>query len=73
VKLVLTPSEAAEALGLATKTLAKLRTSGRGPVFTRLGGGKRSSVGYLVSDLEAFLQKGRRSSTAATAPPEGVV
>ena len=69
MKLVLSPSEAAEAIGLKPKTLAKLRQTGEGPVFTRLGGGKRSSVAYLVSDIEAFLQKGRRSSTAATAPP----
>jgi predicted DNA-binding transcriptional regulator AlpA len=48
--------EAARYVGLSESTLEKMRTSGRGPKFVRLGG---RAVGYLVEDLDAFLDAGR--------------
>jgi hypothetical protein len=40
-------------IGLAVSTLEKLRVSGEGPPFVKLG----RAVRYRVSDLESFLAK----------------
>jgi predicted DNA-binding transcriptional regulator AlpA len=48
----LTAGEAAETLGLAPSTLAKLRLSGNGPVYCKLG----RRVVYRREDLEAWLE-----------------
>jgi predicted DNA-binding transcriptional regulator AlpA len=50
--ITLTASEAARALGLAPSTLAKLRLSGNGPVYCKLG----RRVVYRCQDLEAWLE-----------------
>jgi hypothetical protein len=46
--ITLTACEAAKVLGLAPSTLAKLRLSGNGPVYCKLG----RRVGYRREDLE---------------------
>jgi predicted DNA-binding transcriptional regulator AlpA len=48
----LTPDAAAEFLGLASSTLAKMRLSGNGPVYCKLG----RRVVYRMEDLEAWLE-----------------
>jgi predicted DNA-binding transcriptional regulator AlpA len=50
--ITLTACEAAKILGLATSTLAKLRLSGTGPVYCKLG----RRVVYRRKDLEAWLE-----------------
>jgi predicted DNA-binding transcriptional regulator AlpA len=47
-------AEAAVYLRLATQTLAKWRSQGRGPSFVRLGG----SVFYRLSELDQFIEAG---------------
>jgi len=48
----MTATEAATLLGLAPSTLAKLRLSGNGPIYCKLG----RRVVYRREDLEAWLQ-----------------
>jgi predicted DNA-binding transcriptional regulator AlpA len=50
--ITLTALEAAKFLGLAPSTLAKLRLSGNGPVYCKLG----RRVVYRGHDLEAWLE-----------------
>ena len=50
--LTLTAGEAAKLVGLAPSTLAKLRLSGNGPLYCKLG----QRVVYRRADLEAWLQ-----------------
>jgi predicted DNA-binding transcriptional regulator AlpA len=50
--LTLTAGEAAKLVGLAPSTLAKLRLSGNGPLYCKLG----RRVVYRRADLEAWLQ-----------------
>lgn len=52
--------DAAKYLGLSASTLAKLRMSGDGPVFAKLG---RRAVVYRLSDLDDWLKRNRRKST----------
>jgi predicted DNA-binding transcriptional regulator AlpA len=55
---------AAQRLGLARATLAKLRVHGGGPPFVKLG----AKVLYEVADLEAWIAaQGKRRSTADAA------
>mgnify|MGYP001203675018 CR=1 FL=1 len=58
----LTTSQAAEILGLSAKTLANWRVSGKGPEFHRLGG----AVRYHPNDLNAWVERGKRSNTSQT-------
>ncbi len=51
----LTRTQAAEILGLRPKTLANWSLLGRGPRWRKLGRGKKSSVRYSMSDIEAYL------------------
>ena len=51
---------AAQYTGLSTSTLAKLRLSGRGAVYSKLG----RAVVYAVEDLDAWLAQNRRRSTS---------
>ena len=51
--------QAARIVGLSTKTLARYRVKGKGPVFLRLGG----RVRYLREDLDAWARSRRRAST----------
>ena len=50
-RIVRTPG-AAEYTGLAESTLEKLRLTGGGPLFIRLGG---RAIGYDLRDLDAWL------------------
>ena len=49
-------SNAARYLGLSEKTLAMMRSAGRGPAFI-----KRGRVFYFREDLDSWLQEGRSS------------
>lgn len=62
----LSAGEAADALGLAPGTLAKLRLSGLGPVYLKLG----RRVRYRAADLEAYMQARLRRSTSEEAVNE---
>ena len=56
----LTVREAAEHLRISKSTLDKLRVSGGGPAYLKLG----ARVVYDVADLDAWAARGRRSSTS---------
>ena len=51
------PREAAAYLRLSTGTLENMRAQRRGPVFIRLGDGKRAAIRYRRADLEAWLRR----------------
>ncbi|HVR07530.1 MAG TPA: helix-turn-helix domain-containing protein [Thermoanaerobaculia bacterium] len=59
---LLNTQQAAARCNLSPRTLEKLRVTGGGPPFVRLGG----SVRYQVDDLEAWIAAGRRLSTSDT-------
>lgn len=52
--------EAASFLGLSGRTLEKRRTYGTGPRYSKLGG----RVVYRVDDLQAWVDRGSKSSTS---------
>jgi predicted DNA-binding transcriptional regulator AlpA len=58
---ILTPKSAAQWLGLAESTLAKMRLSGAGPTYVKLGPRR---VGYLEDDLTTWVSAQRFSSTS---------
>lgn len=58
VKLLLTPKEAAQTLGVSTRTLFTWTASGQLPAV-RLGA---RSVRYAMSDLENFIAARRQSA-----------
>ncbi len=60
-KRVLRAPEAAKYLGLSPSTLAKRRLYGLPPKYLSLGG---RAVGYLIDDLDAWLESCRRESTS---------
>ncbi len=57
---LLTPHDAAQFLALSRSWLAKLRLTGDGPPYVKLG----RQVRYRLSDLEAWLQGQVRRSTS---------
>jgi excisionase family DNA binding protein len=57
---LLRPKEAAEFLGLGHSTLAKMRTSGAGPAFRKLG----RCVRYARDDLKRWADERSRRSTS---------
>lgn len=59
-KTMLMPPEAAVYLGLAVQTLAKMRVSGEGPLFSKLG----RLVVYDRADLDEWIANNRRKSTS---------
>lgn len=61
---VLPTTAAAHFLGLRPQTLRKWRLLGTGPIFTRLGDGSRARVGYLLSDLQDWINARRFRSTS---------
>jgi hypothetical protein len=63
MSVLLNTPQAAARCNLSPRTLEKLRVTGGGPPFIRLGG----SVRYQVDDLEAWIAAGRRLSTSDTA------
>ena len=52
--------EAAERTRLSTSTLAKLRLSGNGPTYIKLG----RRVGYRLQDIDAWIELNRVKSTS---------
>lgn len=52
--------EAARFLGLSGRTLEKHRTYGTGPRYAKLGG----RVVYRLEDLQAWVDRGAKSSTS---------
>lgn len=61
--VLLTPEQLAQRTGLARATLAKLRLTSRGPVFTKVG----ASVRYDSKDVESWLASlPRKRSTSDT-------
>lgn len=61
---------AARYLGLSEKTLAMMRSAGKGPLFV-----KRGRVFYFQRDLDGWIQAGMATSTAQASthrqlPPE---
>jgi len=66
----LTAGEAAKVLGLAPSTLAKLRLSGNGPVYCKLG----RRVVYRREDLAAWLDSrvARNTSDADARLPKSL-
>ena len=56
----LSADQAAELLGLAKSTLSKMRLSGGGPAFIKMG----RRVAYRPDDIEAWLKSHRRISTS---------
>jgi excisionase family DNA binding protein len=61
---LLKANEAAEFLGLGHSTLAKLRVSGGGPNFLKLG----RSVRYSREDLQRWADERSRRSTSDVRP-----
>jgi len=53
--------DAARYLGLTASTLEKMRLSGGGPPFVRLGA---RAVGYAIGDLDSYIDARRRTSTS---------
>ncbi len=58
--LVLNAEQVAEQLGLSVSTLAKMRLSGDGPVYSKLG----RRVVYSPEDLESWIAANRFRSTS---------
>lgn len=67
-KRILRTPEAANYVGLKPPTLEKMRLTGRGPRFVRLGG---KSVGYDRTDLDSWLDGQKRQSTSEPNPLSG--
>lgn len=63
---LLNNQQAADYLGLSYRTLPGLRRRGDGPVFVKLGGRR---IGYLKTDLDAWVASRRRVSTSAITGP----
>lgn len=59
----LTPDQAAKHIGLSAAQLAKLRMTGEGPVFLKLG----RKIMYQLGDIETWLASKRLTQS----PPKG--
>jgi predicted DNA-binding transcriptional regulator AlpA len=57
---VLDATQAASFVGLSVSTLAKLRLSGNGPIYCKLG----RRIVYRPEDLAAWLEQNLRRSTS---------
>jgi predicted DNA-binding transcriptional regulator AlpA len=62
---ILRQPDAAQYLALAESTLEKLRGTGGGPRFVKLGA---RAVGYDVHDLDAWVEGQKRTSTSDAGP-----
>jgi predicted DNA-binding transcriptional regulator AlpA len=62
-KRVLRTPDAAQYCGSSASTFEKMRLSGGGPIYSKLG----RRVVYRVEDLDAWLATHRRRSTSDTA------
>jgi predicted DNA-binding transcriptional regulator AlpA len=62
-------SEAAAAMiGISPTTLRIWRCTGKGPTFTKLGEAKQAGVVYFASDIQAWLDERKFTSTSAYSP-----
>ena len=68
IEPLLTQREAATHLRIAQKTLEGWRTRGGGPKFVRFG---TRAVRYRPADLNEFVERGLRTSTASEAAQAG--
>jgi len=59
--LIFSPKRASDWLGLSQSTLAKMRLSGAGPTYVKLGARR---VGYLEKDLAEWVEANRFRSTS---------
>jgi hypothetical protein len=57
--------QAAERLGMKPPTLRSWRCRGVGPVYIKLGHGKRAPVRYDLRDLARFIEQGRHVSSSS--------
>ncbi len=57
---VLNTTQAATYVGLSPSTMAKLRLSGNGPMYNKLG----RRVGYTIAELDIWLALHQRRSTS---------
>lgn len=57
---LVTPADAAKALGVSTSTLAKWRLSGEGPTFLKLG----ARIAYDPEHLRSWVRGRVRASTS---------
>ncbi|MEP6827964.1 MAG: helix-turn-helix domain-containing protein [Aestuariivirga sp.] len=60
ISALLDASKASEWTGLSTSTLAKLRLTGLGPAYSKLG----RRVFYRIDDLEAWIEEHRHKSSS---------
>jgi predicted DNA-binding transcriptional regulator AlpA len=63
---ILRTPEAATYVGLSASTLEKMRLSGDGPRFIRLGG---RAIGYDVQDLDTWVDGQRRAASTGDSQP----
>jgi predicted DNA-binding transcriptional regulator AlpA len=56
----LTTREVARMLGVSPACLQLWRNDGKGPAFVKYGDGPKSSVRYMLTDVEAFIQERKR-------------
>jgi len=60
---ILRQKDAAEYIALKESTLEKLRCSGGGPRFVKLGA---RAIGYDIADLDLWIEERKRGSTSDT-------
>ena len=60
IQIVLSAEQVAERLGLSTSTLAKMRLSGGGPAYSKLG----RRVVYRPVDIDAWVHANQFRSTS---------
>lgn len=60
---LLHPDEVAERYGITPETLSNWRREGKGPVFIRLGNGKRPRAMYRMQDIIDWEEKNVRKIT----------
>lgn len=58
-------TQVAERLRISPATLRSWRARGIGPVYVKLGTGKKSPVRYHHRDLEQYIAQGRHASSAS--------
>lgn len=59
---LLNENQVAERLRISPATLRSWRARGIGPVYVKLGAGKKSPVRYHHRDLEQFIVQGRHAA-----------
>jgi hypothetical protein len=57
---LLTEIEVSQMTKISVKTLQRWRCVGDGPLFTKLGEGKKAPVRYDARDIQTYVEQGRR-------------